>query len=545
MTSSRDLLRRLGRTRAGTALRDFLGPARVHALRTLALPGGGGPRLDIREALAARRAASLPVGDPAAERSPQGWVLHDPRWQPQGVRDDNLAQTADALDAAGITYALLRTDSVTRHALAVSVRDRARAVAALAAAPGLRTAQLQEVQKVDAVGHPLPAPAVTPSTWPTARVVRVFRLVRSDPGAYTVGERYGCDVEFWDEGPATGIAKPMALAPRPNVASAFLPLGTLEDTEPVEIGGRTYPRPRIFSRTMLEDVTFDIDIVCTWVNGADPAWRERMLRTQERESSVELHPEASAPNRFASRDELRYLLRSVQSYAPWVRHVWLVTDQQRPGWLAEDTPGLTVVDHTEIVDDPSVLPLFNSNAIISRLHHIPGLAEHYLYLNDDMFFGHDVAPDAFFHPSGVAKLFPAQLRRPFGPASADDEPHMNISRNIRALLEDRFGTTSHAGHPAHALPAGPEPAARAGGALPGGVRRRPAAPVPAPRRHRGGPAAALLPADRRRRCAGVDLATTTSTSDSPRRTSGCSGCCGSVTGRCSVSTTPRRPGLCR
>ena len=51
------------------------------------------------------------------------------------------------------------------------------------------------------------------------------------------------------------------------------------------------------------------------------------------------HPESSSANRFASRDELRYSLRSLQAYAPWVRHVWLVTDQQRPRWLADDTPG--------------------------------------------------------------------------------------------------------------------------------------------------------------------------------------------------------------
>ena len=89
-----------------------------------------------------------------------------------------------------------------------------------------------------------------------------------------------------------------------------------------------------------------------------------------------------------------------------------------------------------------LLPLFNSNAIISRLHHIDGLAEHYLYLNDDMFFGQDVQPNAFFHPSGVARLFPARLHRPFGPARPGDEPHVNLSRNIRALLEERFGTTA-------------------------------------------------------------------------------------------------------
>ncbi len=78
-------------------------------------------------------------------------------------------------------------------------------------------------------------------------------------------------------------------------------------------------------------------------------------------------------------------------YAPWVRHVYLVTDRQVPSWLAP-SDRITVVDHSEIYRDPSVLPIFNSSAIITQLHHIEGLSEHYLYLNDDIFFGADVTP---------------------------------------------------------------------------------------------------------------------------------------------------------
>ncbi|SDV01732.1 Stealth protein CR1, conserved region 1 [Microlunatus sagamiharensis] len=369
-------------------------------------------------------------------------MVDDPAWQPQQLRDDNLERTASALELAGVPYALLRTSSATRHAVAVAESDRTRTVEALSASPRLRTARVQEVAGTRAVGRSVPAPALGAARWRRATVLRVFRRVRARPGSYTVGELYGCDVELWEEGPTTGVNEVMALAPRPNVASDVLPRDVLRDTEPVTVGGRDYPRPRLFARRMLEDLNFDVDVVCTWVDGDDPAWRERMLRARARAEGTAFHAESVASNRFASRDELRYALRSLHSYAPWVRHVWLVTDDQRPAWLTDDTPGLTVVDHRDIVDDHSVLPLFNSNAIISRLHHIDGLAEHYLYLNDDMFFGQDVRPQAFFHPSGVARLFPARLHRPFGAAGPGDEPHINLSRNIRALLEERFGTTA-------------------------------------------------------------------------------------------------------
>jgi hypothetical protein len=61
-----------------------------------------------------------------------------------------------------------------------------------------------------------------------------------------------------------------------------------------------------------------------------------------------------------------------------------------------------------------------------------------------VFIGRDIAPTRLFTPSGLAKVFPSKNRRPFGEASASDEPHINITRNIRALLEREFGkSVSH------------------------------------------------------------------------------------------------------
>ncbi|HEY0238624.1 MAG TPA: Stealth CR1 domain-containing protein [Friedmanniella sp.] len=436
MKGYRDVVLRLAQTSLGTTVRGALGTRRTRAVSSVVLPRrrrgrgrAGGP--------ASRRAAGAASRDRASSLE----VEIDPTWQPQRLREDNLRRTVGALDAGGVAHVLLRTASATRHSVAVSEDDRARVLAALASGPHLRDARVQRVRGTDAVGRSVAAPALLGTSWDETDIFRVFRRVRARPDSFRVGERYGCDVELWREGTAPGVAETMALAPRPNVASNLLPLETLVDTEPVEVGGHCYARPRIFGSTMLEDVAFDIDVVYTWVDGDDPGWRERMQRARARERGVELHRESVSAHRFTSRDELRHSLRSLQSYAPWVRHVWLVTDQQRPSWLAADTPGLTVVDHRDIVDDPTVLPTFNSNAVISRLHHIPGLAEHYLYLNDDMFFGHDVRPQAFFHPSGVARLFPAKLHRPFGAVSTVDEPHVNLSRNIRTLLQERFGVT--------------------------------------------------------------------------------------------------------
>lgn len=50
-------------------------------------------------------------------------------------------------------------------------------------------------------------------------------------------------------------------------------------------------------------------------------------------------------SRFEDNEELRYSLRSVERHAPWVRHIFIVTNGQIPSWLNLDNPRVTVVSH--------------------------------------------------------------------------------------------------------------------------------------------------------------------------------------------------------
>lgn len=50
-------------------------------------------------------------------------------------------------------------------------------------------------------------------------------------------------------------------------------------------------------------------------------------------------------SRFEDNEELRYSLRSVERHAPWVRHIFIVTNGQIPSWLNLDNPRVTVVTH--------------------------------------------------------------------------------------------------------------------------------------------------------------------------------------------------------
>ncbi len=150
-----------------------------------------------------------------------------------------------------------------------------------------------------------------------------------------------------------------------------------------------------------------IDAVYTWVDGSDPAWR---ARKQARlaglgEAARELEASATSDVRFLSRDELRYSLRSVDRFAPFVRKVHIVTDRQIPRWLDTQHPRLHIVFHDDLFKDATHLPTFSSQAIESHLHRIPGLSERFIYFNDDILLWRPVTPGDFFDEAGRTRVY--------------------------------------------------------------------------------------------------------------------------------------------
>ncbi len=142
--------------------------------------------------------------------------------------------------------------------------------------------------------------------------------------------------------------------------------------------------------------SFDIDLVYLWVDGNDPEWKKKK---QVLTGSRVGYSEAETEGRYANNDELKYSLRSAEMYAPWIRQIFIVTDNQVPQWLDTRNPKVKIIDHKDIFP-PEILPSFNSSVIEYYLYKIPGLSEHFLFANDDMFFNAPVAPDFFFAADG-------------------------------------------------------------------------------------------------------------------------------------------------
>lgn len=149
-----------------------------------------------------------------------------------------------------------------------------------------------------------------------------------------------------------------------------------------------------------------VDLVYTWVDDSLPGYSQSLQ--EHARTAHDLNPNRTRDNL----DVLRYSLRSVEQFAPWVRNIYLLTARpQVPPWLAIDHPRLRLVHHDQIMA-PEILPTFNSLAIIAHLHLLPGISRRFIYFNDDMLLGRPVLVRDFLTPDGRLRVFPRLSQTP-------------------------------------------------------------------------------------------------------------------------------------
>ncbi len=239
--------------------------------------------------------------------------------------------------------------------------------------------------------------------------------------------------------------------------------------------------------------TGPIDVVIPWVDGSDPAWRAAFLGAcnvhgcnglspidpplsgvttggaRRGASSGETAPqfiddqvvatggaENASAIRYRDWGTLKYLLRGIERFAPWVRTVHLVTWGHLPEWLnvselcgdlspesslneplllatsapsrggggshkearggggshketratGQDAhsgkPRLNIVRHDDYIP-AEYLPTFSSRAIELNVHRISGLSDRFILFNDDMLLLRPVTRERFFGPDGLPR----------------------------------------------------------------------------------------------------------------------------------------------
>ncbi|PJG58405.1 stealth family protein [Aeromonas cavernicola] len=183
-------------------------------------------------------------------------------------------------------------------------------------------------------------------------------------------------------------------------------------------------------------IDFPVDVVFTWVDGSDPRWRQQYDHYRNTVDATRLGRHAIDPARFSNHDELKYSLACVLEFLPWVRRVYIVTDQQRPPWLTE-SDRVRIIDHTVIIDR-QYLPTFNSHVIEAHLHKIPDLAEHFIYFNDDVFVARPLPAGHFFRSNGIASLFMAKKSLTKMKSKGVDTPTLSASLRAVDILNNRF-----------------------------------------------------------------------------------------------------------
>jgi hypothetical protein len=143
-----------------------------------------------------------------------------------------------------------------------------------------------------------------------------------------------------------------------------------------------------------------VDAVITWVDGKDPDHREKMSQYIEDKNSLS---NKVVRMRYDQVDEIEFSVKSILKYAKFVRNIFIVTDNQTPDFLKDietakqKYPNVFIIDHSIIFREyKHYLPTFNCLPIESLLYKIPNLAEHFLYLNDDLFLLRQTKVSDFF-----------------------------------------------------------------------------------------------------------------------------------------------------
>lgn len=349
------------------------------------------------------------------------------RWR-LGAR--TATAVAEALDSAGVPFFAMHLPHTRSARWGVRRDDLAAVVDALGDSLGPEGFYLHARE----TGLPRPVTeALTSEELESLRNLSVFQYVRCTTSGKLYGAPDGCRIAVWDDHPdrETLVAPDRQSIVQEIDRTDRLPL----TTRPRWDG---WAEPTIAGSTGdATAIEFPVDAVYLWVDDSDPRWRAKRTAVRRRLGLADPSG-ASEAHYFRDRGELRASMRSLETYAPWIRHIYLVTDDQTPDWLDTGHDRVTVVDHQEIFSDREALPSFNSHAIASQIHRISGLSDRYLILNDDVMFTAAVTPYDFFTPAGQLNVFFSRSRRP--DVSRDRQNPLEQARSNSAdLIRRDFG----------------------------------------------------------------------------------------------------------
>lgn len=142
-----------------------------------------------------------------------------------------------------------------------------------------------------------------------------------------------------------------------------------------------------------------IDAVILWVDGNDEKHKAKIQPFVKDKVSIN---SKKFRTRFDQVNEIKFTIDSILKYASFIRNIYIITDEQTPSFLREESDknnykNVSIIDHSVIFSDyEEFLPTFNCRPIETSLYRIPNLAEHFIYFNDDFFLINQTKPSDFF-----------------------------------------------------------------------------------------------------------------------------------------------------
>lgn len=117
-----------------------------------------------------------------------------------------------------------------------------------------------------------------------------------------------------------------------------------------------------------------MDAIISYVNNQDIEWQKELSLYRNEDVNSK---------RYRDYGLLKYLLRGIDKFMPFVDRVFLIVARQSqiPNWVSNK---LNIVLHKDYIPN-EFLPTFNSSTIEAFLPLIKNLSEEFIYFNDDMF----------------------------------------------------------------------------------------------------------------------------------------------------------------
>ena len=183
----------------------------------------------------------------------------------------------------------------------------------------------------------------------------------------------------------------------------------------------------------------EIDFVITWVDGSDKAWQKEKACYNPAVGTDD------DEERYRDWELLKYWFRGVEKFAPWVRKIHFITWGHLPEWLDTENPKLHIVRHEDYIPK-DYLPTFNCNVLEIYLHKIEGLAEKFVYFNDDFFLTRNTRPEDFFESGKPCDMLAFQpvVANPANPVMS--HLYMNNSLVLCKYFNKRENVRKHPGN---------------------------------------------------------------------------------------------------